>query len=407
MPVYGYRGINSKGKAVEGVIDAASAESARLKLKGSGIFITDKLRPEKVKEPSEKWHFLDSIFREKVSVKVLSLLTYNLKTLLEAGLPLFEALDALARQESNRTLQSALTYIKEEVSQGSSLSDSLKKYPDIFPSLYINVVGVGEETGTLDDALTQLSEYLDMEDRIRSKVIQASAYPMLMAAIGFFIILYLMSSVVPKVISVFNDTQAALPLPTRILVTISGFMGKYWFFLVAAVFIAVVSLGRYLKTERGRLLKESVISKIPLVGRLSRLFVDYRISKTMETLLRSAVPLSKALEICSNSIHSARVKTLLKEANGEVIQGVSLSEAFNSRGLLHGFLQMITVGERSGRLDEAFLRVSRVYERSIETVTESLLSLLEPVLIVVMGLVVGFIVLSILLPIFEMSQLAG
>ncbi len=408
MPVYEYRGINQKGKIVEGIVDADGPDSARLKLKTSGIYITDYLRLEEPKVSRKSDRFFDWLTtRERVPLKSISLMTYNLRALLQSGLSLTDALNVLIEQEGNHRLKKVLTYVKERVTEGESLSDALSEQGESFSPLYINVIKVGEETGTLEQALSQLSSHLDMQERIRGKVIQASAYPLLVALLGFLIVIFLLASVVPKVVSVFSETQVVLPLPTRILVALSSFMSRWWLLFAIIVAISIVLLQRFFGTERGRVFKESLIRKLPVLGRLYDLIINYRFSKMMETLLGSGVPLSTALDICARSIHHHETEEKLREANDEVREGGSLVDVFKDKGLFHGFVQMIGVGERSGRLEESFAMISRVYERSIETMTESLLALIEPVLIIIMGAVVGFIVISILLPVFEMSQIVG
>ncbi len=407
MPIYGYTGVDSKGKVIEGAIGAEDPNNARLKLKASGLFITSPLRKEEEKEktPSIKWW--EKGFHKRPPLKTISLMTYQLKVLLVAGLPLPEALDSLITQEENYILKEAITHVKDTISQGSSLADALRKHPDVFNAFYINIIATGEASGNMEEVLEQLSAHLERQEKLRSKVTQALAYPIMMTVIGVGILFFLMTSIVPKVLVVFEDIHASLPLPTKILVWSSSFLASWWHLIFFALLGFVYSIKRFLKSETGRSFWEKFIIKVPLVGRLSLNLVLHRFTKTMGTLLKSGLSLLQALEISKETVHHKEMEASLIKAEEGITSGRPLSDIFKENNFFPpGIAQMVAVGEKTGDLDKAFFMVSEVYEKSIETALGSLLTLIEPALIVIMGGIVGFIVLSILLPIFEMSQIA-
>ncbi|MFQ5900892.1 MAG: type II secretion system F family protein, partial [Thermodesulfobacteriota bacterium] len=404
MPIYEYKGVDTRGKVVKGVMSADDPQSAHRRLKGEGVYITEPISEEEGEISSKKWW--DIPLYARPGSKDLYLMTYQLKTLLGAGLPIVEALEVLVIQEENHYMKKALARVKERVSEGSSLADAMGESPEVFNDFYTKIVATGEASGSLENVLEQLFSYLERQEQIRSRIVQASAYPILMTIIGAVILFFLMTSIVPRVLEVFQDTQRALPLPTRILIGLSNLFANWWFLIIIIIAGIIYVLRRFLKTERGRSLWEDTLIKIPVLGKLSLNIILYRFSKTMETLLRSGLTIMQALSITRKAIHHVRIEAALKEAEGVVSEGRSLAEALKRDGIFPvGVTHMIGVGERSGEMDEAFLKVSQVYDRSIETSLGGLLSLIEPILIVVMGGVVGFIVLSILLPIFEMSQM--
>lgn len=406
MPIYEYTGVDSSGKVTEGTIGAEDTHNARLKLKTAGIFIASPLRKEEEKEKTSSINWWEKGFHAKPSLKAISLMTYQLKVLLVAGLPLPDALDSLIAMEENYVLKKAITQVKDTVLQGSSLADALRRHPQTFDTFYINIIATGEASGNMEAALEQLTSHLERQEKLRSRVIQALAYPIMMTIIGTIILVFLMTSIVPKVLTVFEDIQAGLPLPTKILVWLSSFLASWWHLLFLTILGFIYISNRFLKSDTGRGIWEGFIIKVPLLGKLSSDLVLHRFTKTMGTLLKSGISLPDSLEISKKTAHHKGLEATLNKAEEGINSGRSLSEILKeNKSFPPGLAQMIAVGEKTGDLDGAFSRISEVYERGIETTLGSLMTLVEPTLIVVMGGIVGFIVLSILLPIFEMSQM--
>ncbi|MEE8423895.1 MAG: type II secretion system F family protein [Thermodesulfobacteriota bacterium] len=407
MPIFEYRGINSSGKAIKGIIEAEDFPSAHVKLKGSGVYITEPLKKEETKEKRSKewWKFsFDLHFRP--SSKNLHLMTYQLKTLLGAGLPILEALDVLVEQEENHYFKKTLAGVKDKVAEGIPLAKAMEAHPQVFSNFYTKIISTGEASSSLEEALDQLLSNLETTEKIKSKLFQASTYPILMSIIGVIILFFLMTSIVPRVLEVFQDTQTVLPLPTRILISTSDFLVNWWFLVIIAILAGSYGFRNYIRTDKGRKKWENTLLRIPILGRFSLNLVLYRFSKSMETLLKSGLTIPDAIEITGQAIHHNKIETALKNARDNIEGGGHLSSSLKESSIFPlGIIHMIAVGERSGELDDAFSKVSDVYERSIETSLGGMLSLIEPILIVIMGGLVGFIVLSILLPIFEMSQI--
>lgn len=406
MPIYEYTGVDSRGKVIEGTIGAEDTHNAHLKLKTSGIFITSSLSKEEEKEKAPSINWWEKSFHSRPPLMAISLMTYQLKVLLGAGLSLPDTLDSLIALEKNHALKKTITRVKDTVLQGSSLADALRRHPQTFDTFYINIIATGEASGNMEAALEQLTSHLERQEKLRSQVIQALAYPIMMTIIGTVILFFLMTSIVPKVLTVFEDIQAGLPLPTKILVWLSSFLASWWHLLFLTILGFIYILNRFLKSDTGRGIWEGFIIKVPLLGRLSLDLVLHRFTRTMGTLLKSGISLPNALEISKKTVHHKGLEATLKKAEEGINSGRSLSDILKeNKSFPPGLAQMIAVGERTGDLDGAFSRVSDVYERAIETTLGSLMTLVEPALIVIMGGIVGFIVLSILLPIFEMSHI--
>ena len=397
MAVFRYKGVDIKGREIKGIIDAEDMEAARLRLKKSGLYITGLWREDGTRKGKGR-------FVTRIPLRNISLMTHNFKTLLDSGLPLLSTLETLIGQERNPGLKEALIYVKERVSQGIPLATAMREEPHIFSPLYVAMVEVGERSGSLVTTLTHLSRYLDTRERIRSKVLKAATYPLLMLIVSTLVLFLLMGWVIPRVVSIFDEMEVALPLPTRILISLSKSLSTWWPLLLGLAISMIYLLKGFLKTGRGRHVVERILPSIPLIGRLHTLFLNHTLSMTLAILLRSGMPLSEALETSLHVIPHMGTKERLRRVGQRVKEGDPLTSAMASEGVLVDTLPIIGTGERGGRLDEAFLKASSVYERTLETLTESFLPLLEPLLIILMGGVVGYIVISILLPIMEMSE---
>ncbi|MEW6409949.1 MAG: type II secretion system F family protein [Nitrospirota bacterium] len=403
MPLYEYEGVNPQGEKVTGFIDAESINKARAILKQSGIFITRALSEGKERH----------IWR-KPSLKSISSATFQLKTLLSAGMTVIDAMNALVEQEGNRYLKRVLADVRDMVVEGKSLSSAMACYPMVFNDLYINMVAAGEASGNLESALEGLCTHMDRQEKISLKVKSALAYPLLMTVVSGFILFYLLSSVVPKVVSVFSETEKVLPLPTAILIFLSGVLSKYWYLFLGAIAGIGYVANRSLKSERGRRLKEWILDRIPYTGNMVNLLLIFRTAKAMEMLLSAGVSLLHALGVVKKITGHKGFEGILQRAIDGVKEGKSLADSLSagvrmsslkSQIFSAGIIGMIKTGERSGEIEMVFRKIADNSERELEMGLEGLLSIIEPVLILIMGVIVGFIVLSILLPIFEMSTI--
>lgn len=406
MPLFEYAGFNAQGKKVKGVIEGSGRRAALQILKNQGIVATDIVQQSAVVKRGGK--LPQFLTQRRIPVNDLAAATRQLATLLSAGIPLDEALGTLADQQEKPALAKALNQTREEVVQGQALNQGLAQHPQIFSDLFVNMVKVGESSGTLDQVLHRLADFLEEQARLRSRIQAAMAYPVLMALIGTGVLFFLMAFVVPKVTRMLEDMDRALPLPTQLLISTSDFLAEWWWLLLLLLVGGLFALRRYLRTEGGRMYFDRRKLTLPLIGKLNLLLATARLTRTLGTLLRSGVPLLAALEIVQNLMDNRVLKKTLEDTIVAVREGESLAQPLlRSQVFPKMVSQMAAVGEKSGELEEMLFKVADAYEHQVDSTINALLSLLEPIMILLMGTVVGFIVLAILLPIFEASQGIG
>jgi len=405
LAVFEYKGVNASGKSVGGIIDAESPRLARQKLRSDGIFPTEVAEEKAQKSRLSQDISLQNLF-QRISAQEISVMTRQLATLLRAGLPLVSSLNALADQIENPKLKKIITQIRERVNEGSSLAAALEEFPKVFPDLYVNMISAGEAGGALELVLCRLAEYQESQVRIRNRIRGALIYPAVMTVVGFGVLGILFTFVVPKFVAIFEDLEQALPLPTVILIGISDFVRAYWYLLLLFAGAAVYGLARYRKTPKGREHYDLFLLKIPVFGRLIMLGVVIRFTRTLSTLLSSGVPLLKALDILTAVVNNSVFANAISSARVSVTEGASLSQPLKQSGVFPPILiHMIASGEQSGELEEMLAKVAEIYEEEADTLASTLMSLLEPVLILGMAMVVAFIVISILLPLLEINQM--
>jgi len=407
MPVFEYSALDRRGKSTTGVIDADSPTGARQKLRNKDIFPVNikEIREIAVKPGRQHLAFLTNLF-SRVSPAELAMLTRQLATLLGAGFPLVGALDTLIPQISKRGLKKTLAQIKTAVVEGSSLAAALSQFSGIFSSLYINMVRAGESSGTLEIVLERLADTMEKQQALKSRITAAMAYPVLMAILGSAILVGLMMFIVPNITALFTDMGKELPLPTRILITISNGMRSYWWLGAIGIIGFVVFIYRMRRTPKGHYLMDRTLLALPGIRSLIQKIAVARFAQTLASLLENSVPMLSALEIVKNIAGNQVFSNTIEEAAIDVGRGqglgVSLAEG---QGFPLLATQMIEVGEQSGELENMLNKIADVYEREVETKIMALTALLEPIMILVMGVAVLFIVLSICLPIFKMNQL--
>ncbi|MGB5985207.1 MAG: type II secretion system inner membrane protein GspF [Desulfobacterales bacterium] len=407
MPVFEYSALDRRGKSTTGVIDADSAAAARQKLRGKDIFPVSikELRELAVTPGKRSFAFLGDIFT-RVNPGELAMMTRQLATLLGAGFPLVGALDTLIPQIPRRGLKKTLTQIKTAVVEGSSLAAALSQFSRIFSPLYINMVRAGESSGTLEIVLERLADTMEKQQALKSRITAAMAYPVLMAILGSAILVGLMMFIVPNITSLFTDMGKALPTPTRVLIALSSGLRSYWWIGAAGLVVGFLLFYRLRRTPKGHYFIDRTLLGLPGLRNLIRKIAVSRFAHTLASLLENGVPMLSALEIVKNIAGNQVFSSIIENAAVEVGRGqglgVSLAEG-NAFPLLA--TQMIQVGEQSGELESMLNKMADVYEREVENKIMALTALLEPIMILIMGTAVLFIVLSICLPIFEMNQL--
>ena len=406
MPVFEYTALNDKGKKLKGIIDAQSTAAARQKLRDSNIYLTDLQESSGAKKSISLKRPLEGLFR-KVGTREVTVMTRQLATLLGAGLPLVQSLTTLIAQTSHPQLKTILSRVREEVNEGSSFSQTMTHYPQVFPAFYLNMVRAGEASGTLHLVLERLADFSEKQQALKGRVRAALAYPLFMFLIGSVVLFFLVTFVVPNVTRIFDEMHQTLPLITILLIGVSRFLETFWWVIVAGLIGAFVALKYFLsKTQKGRTLLDRTLLALPVIGQMNRKMAVARFSRTLGTLLESGVPLLASLEIVRNIVGNSLISAAIQKAGQDVREGQSLSAPLARSGIFPAIsVEMISVGEQSGNLEPMLYRIAEAYEKEVESNITMLTSLLEPIMILVMGLAVGFIVVSILLPIFEMNQL--
>jgi general secretion pathway protein F len=464
MAVFEYRGlVAASGKQVHGVRDADNAKVLRALLRREGVLLTK--AQEETKARRAQGRNIDLFaFARRVSVGDIAMMTRQLATLVTAGIPLVEAVSALTEQVDKLDLKRVLTQVRDRLNEGASLAKALEPHPKIFPTLYVNMVAAGEASGTLEQVLSRLADFMEGQSKLRGKVGAALAYPALMLVIGTVLISIMMVVVVPKVTSIFDSLDRALPWYTSLLINVSGAVASNQMlgivtmivtvtltrralattkdgkavrspgYMVAALIAAgmlvifgfsVESLGaygvglaaglvvalalarflNYIATPAGKIRKDGFLLKIPIFGQLLRMLAVVRFSRTLATLLQSGVPLLKAMDIVKNVLDNAKLESVVQEAAGAIREGQSIAEPLRRSGDFPPMVtHMIAVGEKSGQLEQMLENVARAYDAQVETRVQALTSLLEPLMIVIMGGAVGFIAFAILMPLIQMND---
>jgi len=398
MPLFTYVGLNGRGGRVNGKIEATGRKNALVRLREQGIYATSVAEQSKLKSTSLQFR------RRRATSTDLALLSRQLATLIGAGLPLDEALAATAEQQEKPTLQISLEKIREQVQQGVSLNEALAA-ENQFPELFVSMVAVGEVSGSLDRIMEQLADYFDDAARVTQRVRSALTYPILMAVVGSAVLFFLVTFVLPNVTRMLVTLDRELPLPTRILIGGSDILAAWWWLILLLLAAGLLLLQRYIATPAGCLKKDTLMLKLPIAGNLYRSIATARFARTLGSLLQAGVPLPRALEISSSLLGNLRLRHVVDEAIVAVREGSDLSDPLARSGLFPPLLtRLIAAGEKSGQLENMLLRAAVTCEQQSEMAIAGLLSLLEPIMIVVMGVAVGYIVLAILLPIFDATS---
>ena len=407
MPVYQYKALDASGKALSGIVDADSAKEARQKLRMQSLYTTSIAEAEKEVTLSSEVQVRKVLRR--IRRKDVSTATRQLATLLRSGMPVVQSFSAIIEQLEGQPLQKVMLEIREKVNSGSTFADALADHPKLFSTLYVGMVRAGESAGALETILQRLAEYLEKTDKQRNRIRSIMAYPIVMLFVGGAVLTFLMTYVVPTLIKLFTEMNRDLPLPTQILIAVSGFVRSYKMLIViGGIVAAFVAFKRYIRTEAGRLRYDAFRLRIPVLGTLVRKSCMVRFARTLGTLVAGGVPLLQALVIVRDIVGNTVIGKALDDAKDNIARGQTIADPLKNSGHFPPIVtHMVAVGEASGNLEEMLFNVADAYEDEVETAISSLTSLLEPMIIVVMGVIVGFIVLSVLLPIFDMNKLAG
>ncbi|HSR57372.1 MAG TPA: type II secretion system inner membrane protein GspF [Candidatus Binataceae bacterium] len=406
MPVFAYRGLSAEGRSVNGVVDADSARGARGKLRTLGIFPTEISEEVAVRAPISIRDWLPSLSRPRMSAIDLSLLTRQLSALLSAGVQLVDALGTLSEQATKQSIKKMLSQVRERVREGSSLADALSAHRETFSDLYIGMVRAGEAAAALEAVLDRLAEYSERQSEFVSKVRGALTYPIIMMCVGTAIMAFLVTYVVPQVATIFKESNAALPFATLVLIGLSNLVVNYWFVLLFALMAIGAGIAFGLSTPRGRRFYDQTVLKTPYIGPTVVRIICARFARTLGTLLSSGVQLLPALDAVKGVVTNGLLREAVETSRESIRQGQGMGETLKQSGLFPPLLvEMVKVGERSGELERMLDRVADTYEHEVSHSLSQMTTILEPVMTLAMAGIIVFMMMAVLMPIFQLNQL--
>lgn len=405
MGVFEYEAMAKSGKNVRGVIDADTPAAARRKLREQDLYPT-KLSQSNAKAaagasaPDER-----GTLTARVSQRDLSLMTRQLAVLLQAGMPLVEALGALMDQTANPRLRKVIFAVRDKVNEGVTLGDALSAHKRIFSELYVNMVRAGEQSGALETVLFRIADITERADRLKRKVTSMLAYPILMALVGVSIVTFMMTFVVPKIVKIFTTQKRELPFITTFMINMSQFIRDWWFLIVGGM-IGVFVLWRFwVSRPEGRMRWDKIKMRLPLFGPLYVKMISTRFARTLGTMLQSGLTMMNSLDVVKSVLGNRVVEASMDDVKSGVRRGRDLTIPLRETGHFPPMLiHMVELGQRSGEIENMLIKVADTYDEDIEMTVDGIVSLLEPLMILVMGVFVGLLVLSILLPIFDISS---
>lgn len=421
MPVFQYKALTAKGDNTTGVVDADTPKEAREKLRGRNIFVTemttvgDKKKEEKLQKggvdvsagnalEAARSFKLPSLRASKARGEVPGL-TRLLATLLHAGIPLVDAIGSLISQTENQYCEMVLRQVKEDVQSGAGFADALANHPDLFDGLYVNMVRAGEAAGALDEVLKRLAGFLQAQSRMKNRVSAALTYPLIMTVCGGGVVTFLLMFVVPRITKIFEKKKQALPVPTQMLLTVQHAIVDYWWMgALGIVFVALV-YKMYTRTESGALWKDTTKLRLPIFGDLFRKQSVARFATTFATLLKSGVQATDALKILGTIVDNRLLSNVLDDVRQRIIEGADISTPIKKSKVFPPVVgDMIAIGEESGQLEELLDRIAEAYDEEIDVTTQRVTATIEPVIIICMAVIVGFIVMAIILPLVNMNK---
>jgi type IV pilus assembly protein PilC len=401
MPVYKWEGKTLKGAVKKGEMEGPNEAAIRIHLRQQNIV------PTKVNAKGREIHISLPIKR-KVGQRPIAIFTRQLATMIDAGLPLVQSLDILSSQQESKVFKEILRQIREDVEGGSTFAGALRKHPATFNDLYTNLVVAGEEGGILDNILTRLANYIEKAEALKKKVRSALIYPATIVGVAIIVVIILLVFVIPVFETMFKSAGQALPLPTLIVVTMSKMLKSYVFFFIPAFVLAIYLLRKFYQTDRGRLVIDRLLLKTPVFGPLLKKVAVARLSRTLGTLVSSGVPILDGLTIVSRTAGNRTVENAILSARASIREGETIAEPLGRSGIFPAMvIQMISVGESTGALDTMLSKIADFYEDEVDITVSNLTSLLEPFLMIFLGVVIGGVVISMYLPIFQMASAVG
>ncbi len=401
MAIFVYKGLDRTGKEVKSSLNSESLNQAKTKVRAMGIMLIDiKEQKSGANKPKSSLSFGDS-----VSVEELALLTRQLATLTKAKIQIVEALAALMDQTDSEKLKVILSEVRGKVNEGTSLAQALSDYPKVFDNVYVNMVEAGEQSGTLEVVLLRLADFTEAQMKLKNQIKGAITYPVIMVIIGFIMFGVIFTVVIPKITKIFKSTGKAVPWMTQLCINISDLFINYWWLMIIGSFVGYYMFNKYIHTKKGEAWWHKTILRMPIVGELSTMINVSRFCSTLATLLNSGVPILTAMQIVKNLVANVHMAKAVEEARVQIKEGGSMAAPLKSSGLYPSMVtHMINLGEKSGELEPMLQIVSENYEDQVNNKLNGLTSVLEPIMMVVMGLAVGFVVFSVVIPMMELNS---
>ena len=425
MPIFEYKALTSSGKTKKGIVDANTARDARSKLRNDHMHVTEMWevadkKSRKDKSVSKKTRSLTAkkgkpggllsreieLFQPKISTRDLATFTRQFSTLLRSGIQLTDALNALVEQCVDPHLERVLRNVKEEITSGNNLAEAMAKHPRFFSDLYVNMVRAGEASGHLDVVLTRIADYLQKQASLKGKVLAAITYPAIMVIVGLAVVIFLMSYVVPRITQILKDRGQPLPFITELLMTASDFTKAYWIYVLLAMVIGGFFLKSLIGTDAGRLKFDSLLLRLPIFGTLFSKQAISRFALTFSTLLKSGLPALDSLKIVALVVNNAKLTQVINNIHARIIEGADIATPIRKSKVFPPMVgYMVAVGEQSGQLEEILDRIAESYEEELDLTIQRLTSMIEPIIIILLAVVVGFIIAAVLLPLLDFSTM--
>jgi len=398
MPLFGYEAIDANGRTLRGTLEADSEQLLISRLHEQGLHVV-KVEPQKARAA------LFSSLRKPKKPKLQAMVVFSRQfaTMIDAGIPILRCLDILHSQTKDLALKNALDAVRKDVKAGTALNEALEKHPQVFSTLYVNMVRAAEVAGILDQILDRLATFLEKDLEVRQKVKSAMMYPVMVLIFSFLVLVAIFMFVLPKFKEIFDSMNVEMPATTQFLFAASDFVVGYWWALAGAVVGGLIALRRYIRTPKGRYQYDYLKLKVPLIGELVLKLAVARFARTFGTLVASGVPLMRTLEIVGETSGNAVLATAIEGTRSSIREGQPLSTPFAATGLFPPMvIHMMDIGEESGRLSEMMVRIADFYEQEVDAAIKGLTSMIEPLLIVFLGGIVGFIAISIMMPMFKL-----
>jgi general secretion pathway protein F len=405
MPLFDYKGLSRDGKNVKGTLDSENLRTARLKLKKDGIFVVD------IKDKKKAAGIKKSAIRStgSVPVKDLSLMTRQLATLIKANIPLVDALTAISEQVENQVLSEAISDCKNMVNEGQSLHKALSKYPEVFDKIFISMAEAGEMSGTLDIILLRLAEFTEAQAELRQRVVSAMTYPIIMLCVITLVMFGLFTKVLPEILAIFDSMpDMVLPVMTQYIAAISKVFVESWYWMLGFIIISVLVFLNWKNSTEGRKSWDAIILKIPVVGEITRMVAISRFTRTLATLLAGGVPMLNAMDIVRNVVDNHVLAMAIDEAKSNISEGESIAGPLKKSNQFPPIVvHMVNIGEKTGDLENMLALVADAYDFQVKSKVDGLTTLLNPIMTLLIGIVIFVIVISIIVPMFDMTSKLG